>query len=1538
MSDLSERLAGLPPEKLALLKRRLSRASKTIAPARIPRLNRESNSFPLSFSQERMWFDHQWEPESPLYNQAVVLHIKGALDASLLEQSMSETVRRHEILRTTFDQVNGQLVQLISEPQPAVIEIVDLQTLPPFERHEEAQRLSRKMSLRPFRLERAPLFRVSLLRLSEDEHVLVFIMHHIIFDGWSGGIHFGEMFNIYDALIRRRPASLAEPAIQYADYAVWQREQLRSGVFDGQLEYWKRQLEGVPAVLDLPTDRPRPTVRNTEGASLSFLISETLAVRLRQLSREHGTTLFMTLLAAFKVLLYRYSGQRDLAVGTPITNREQSQLEGLIGLFINTLVLRTELVPEAGFPQLLRSVRETTMGAYANRDFPFEKLLETLQPERDLSRTPLFQVFFDLQKHPSLPVEPEGLNISVLKMDTGTEKFDISLALVETAEGLKGQFGYSTQLFDAKTIERMAGHYQVLLEGIVADPSASLADLPLLTPAERQQLLFEWNETEAQYALDKCVHELFEEQAHRNPDATAVKFEGRALSYGELNRRANKLAGHLRLLGVGPETLVGICIERSLEWVVGLLGILKAGGAHVSLDPTYPRERLAYMMKDARAPVLLTTDALSRRQDFNGSQVVRLDADWKRIELESDESVATATNAATAAHPAYIVYTSGSTGRPKGVVTTHGALLNLVWWHRKTFDVSPQCRASQVARMGFDASVWELWPYLTAGASVNILDEETRYSPAKIVDWLIRNSIEMGWLPPALGERVFQEPGIEAVPLRVLFGGSDRAVLRPPESAPFAYYNPYGPTEASVIVTNGLLPPRARADGPIHVGRPLTNTQIYMLDERLEPVPVGITGEIYIGGANLARGYLNDAALTAAKFIPDPFGAQAGARLYRTGDAGRYLHDGNIEVIGRLDHQVKIRGFRIELGEIEQALAAHPAVHEAVVLAREETPGQKRLVAYLVLDSNRQGSPSAMARLQDQRVSQWQLLYDQTYEQSRPQTQTFNIVGWNSSYTGLPIPAEEMREWRDATVARLLSLSPRRVLEIGCGTGLLLFPLAPAASEYWATDFSRASLNLLRRQVEAEGERFSRVRLLERAADDFRDIKSGSFQLVILNSVVQYFPDVEYLLRVLEGAVRAVAPGGSIFIGDVRNLRLLEALHTSVHLYQAGPDLSSAVLRESVRRSVNQEEELLLDSRFFIAIKERIPAISRVQVKLKRGRHHNELTRFRYDVILSVGQVVPTAQAGRPPLTSYSQQLDWEERGLTLDGLRSMLAEEEPSALCITNVPDARVRADVRAAELLAQDEGPATATHLRESLSDLACAGVDPEDVWALCEERGYETDLRPSASDAPGRFDILLSLDGQDLTHAPREHALHLHRTNEGERPLKLYANNPLRKAMTDQLLPELRQYLEESLPDYMIPTAFVAMDAMPHMPNGKVDRRALPSPEPSSLSHEVSYVAGRTPLEESLARIWAETLGLARVGIHDNFFELGGHSLMVAQLVSRMRDIFSIELPVRTLFETPTVAALAEHIETIHWGTQEEHQDSLACALEEMEEGEI
>jgi amino acid adenylation domain-containing protein len=911
---------------------------------------------PLSFAQQRLWFLDRLTPGSTTYNVPGALRIRGALDITALQQSLDEIIRRHETLRTTFSTKDAEVIQIVWPLFRLPLPVVDLSDHVQTEREEEARHLIKQEVHGRFDLERGPLLRATLIRLSHEEHVLLLTMHHIVSDGWSIGVLYRELSALYQALSNGKTSSLPDLPIQYGDFAVWQREWLRGEVLETQLAYWKKQLEGIPAVLQLPTDRPRPAVQSFRGARESIELSKELTDGLKALSRQHDVTLFMTLLAAFQTLLRRYTEQDDIVVGSPIANRNRTEIENLIGFFVNTLVLRSDLSGDPTFTEVLSRIREGALRAYAHQDLPFEKLVEELQPKRDLSYSPLFQVMFVLQNAPDPAREFEGLTLRSFGVDGGTAKFDLTLSMQEEAEGLRGSLEYNTDLFDAVTVERMLIHFQVLLEGIVADSERRISELPLLNEAERQQLLVEWNDTARDYPNDKCIHDLFEVQVENTPDAVAVVFEDHQLRYKELNHRANQLAHYLARLGVGAETPVGICMERSIELVVALLGILKTGGAYVPLDPSYPKARLAFMLEDTQAPVLLTQQKLVENLPAQNTQVVCLDRHWDEIARESKENPRIKVSPENLA---YVIYTSGSTGRPKGVEVLHRGVVRLL------FGVDyVQLDSSQsflhLAPTSFDASTFEIWGALVHGAKC-ILCPGNVPSPTELGDLLHKHEVSTLWLTASLFDAVIDEaPEALSAVGQLLIGGEAlsvphvrRALALLPATK---IINGYGPTESTTFTCCYPIP--RQLDEAIHavpIGRPIGNTSIYILDQELNPVPIGIPGEIYIGGAGLARGYLNRAELTAEKFIVDPFRSEAGARLYRTGDRARYLSDGNIEFLGRLDDQVKIRGYRIEPGEIESALIQHPAVNEAIVLAREVIAGDpsvprrtdKRLVAYV---------------------------------------------------------------------------------------------------------------------------------------------------------------------------------------------------------------------------------------------------------------------------------------------------------------------------------------------------------------------------------------------------------------------------------------------------------------------------------------------------------------------------------------------------------------------------------------------------------------
>ena len=911
----------------------------------------------LSYGQRALYFLQQLAPESPAYNISSAMRLRPELDVEALRRCFQALVERHPSLRTTFEAAQDEPIRRVHERVEVDFEVEDAAHLGPAELQE---RLAAE-AYRPFDLGQGPLLRVRLFARSATEHILLLTVHHIVADLWSLAVMLHELTVLYSAERACVSTSLPTLSLDHADYANWQAGLLAGPEGEQLWAYWQGKLSGELPVLELPADRQCPPVQTYRGASHPFELSPELTRALKALGREHSATLFMALLAAWQTLLHRYTGQRDILVGSPTAGRAWAELAGVVGYFVNPVVLRADFSRRQSFEQFLSGVRETVLGAFEHQEYPFALLVERLQPVRDPSRSPLVQVMFALQK--AQTPEAEGLasfalgevgagvrlgelEIESVALEQRVAQFDLTLLAAEVGGGLSASLQYNTDLFDAETAARMAGHYRTLLEAIVADPRRALDELPLLTEGERKRMLVEWNETRAPYELERLAHELFEEHAVRAPSAVAVSHAGRALTYAELNERANHLARLLRREGVGPESRVGILLTRSPEMVVALLAVLKAGGAYVPLDPTYPRERLGFMLEDARVVVLLTEKSLLGALPRHTARTVCLDALPDVLAGEEEEEDGDVRGGARPGNLAYVIYTSGSTGTPRGVQIEHGSLLNLIAWHQRAYAVVPETRATQLAGVGFDASVWELWPYLAAGASVHMPDEETRVSPAALCDWLVEQRITISFLPTPLAEQTLSLDWPREAALRVMLTGGDRLSFYPPPSLPFELVNHYGPTEYTVVTSRASVPPRVASETPPPIGLPIDNTEVYLLDEGLQPVPVGVTGELYVGGAGLARGYLGRPALTAERFVPHPFSSEPGARLYKTGDLARRLADGNVEFLGRADHQVKIRGFRVELGEIEAVLCMYEDIREAVAVALDDGAGGKRIAAY----------------------------------------------------------------------------------------------------------------------------------------------------------------------------------------------------------------------------------------------------------------------------------------------------------------------------------------------------------------------------------------------------------------------------------------------------------------------------------------------------------------------------------------------------------------------------------------------------------------
>ncbi|HYH81623.1 MAG TPA: amino acid adenylation domain-containing protein [Longimicrobium sp.] len=1782
---------------------------------------------PLSFAQQRLWFLDRLVPGSAFYNVPAAIRIRTPLDTDVVRRTLDEIVRRHEVLRSAIVQSPAGPVQVVAPPGAVPFEVRDLRGLDPATREQEALRLATEDAVRPFDLERAPLIRAGVLWMGEHDRVFLLNVHHVAADGWSMGVLVDEFRQLYAAFAAGRPSPLRELAIQYADFAAWQQERLASGALDGLLAAATRRLADLPE-LELPTDFPRSDVQGFEGETLYVRFPRELSERIHAFGREHATTTFVTLFAGFNALLGRYTGQDNVVIGEPVANRNRLELEGLIGFFVNSLVLRTDVSGDPSFRELLRRSRAVVLEADAHQEVPFEVLVERLRPERTMGRNPLFQV--SLQYFSGVEVGRATLSDDAIQVEKGTASLDLAFDLIDSAEGMVARIEFSTELFRRETVRRMAAHYEHLLRDLVKHPDRRLSQAAMLSDEERLRLLHA--NAAAPAAPFVPVHAEFEARARESSDRVALDDGAQRLTYAQLDQRANRLARRLRAEGVGPESVVAIFLERSIDAVVSVLATWKAGGGYVPLEPSLPEERLRFFLADARPSVVLTHTRFGGLLHDAPAPVVLVDGELPQADGELDA-------ARGPENLAYVIYTSGSTGTPKGVMVTHGAIARHLRWMQEELPLSPDDRTVFKYAFSFDVSLLEMFCPLLAGARTFVVRGDGPLDTGKLARLIHDRAITAIDLVPSTLALLLDRPLFTAAASlrRVVCGGEavpPELVNRLLDRLEVEFVNMYGPTEATISATWWRT--RVPAER-VPIGRAVGPCSAYVLDAQLNPLPAGVPGELYLGGHCLARGYLNRPELTRDRFPRDPFSADPRARLYRTGDRCRLRDDGMLEFLGRADGMVKVRGHRVELGEVEAALAASPLVRSCAAAVVGE-PGREQLAAYVVPNS---GAPelwpsvgeyfvydellyqlmtqdqvrtrayraaivravrakvvvdvgtgadlaltrmcleagarrvyaiemlddayAAAARLAEElgagdrlvlvrgdvrsvtlpepadvcvseligtigssegvvpvlndarrllrpggemiparcvtriaavsmppalvanpgmnevprhyaervfasvgrrfdlrvcvknlpssalvsdaavfeelafdrpaeldestefrmtverdctvdgfllwvelhpgagevidvlrsecswlpvffpvfspavtlkageaivgvasrlaapdqltpdylvrgsilrgdgterefthesvcdgtrlasspfyaalhqglgapgpaggharehaRVNEWQETYDHLYaaEDDGRHGDDFDIIGWNSSYTGEPLSAEEMRDQVEGAVERIRALGGRRILEIGCGTGLLLLRLAEGCDRYVGTDFSGPVLERLGVVVERRG--WKQVELWRREADEFTDVEPGSFDVVVLNSVVQYFPGVDYLLRVLAGAARALRPGGSIFVGDVRNLRSATLLHAGIELAQAGPGTTAAELRERVERRAAQEVELLLDPGLFAALPGRLPGITAAAMQVKRGRHPNELTRFRYDAVLRAG-------GEAFPLEGVTE-LRWAGLGGP-DALRRGLAAAGGAPVRVREVPSALLDGERRFLEQLgrAPDDEPVQAL-------PPAAPGprvVDAEALRALGGALGREVEVSWSLEGEPSSYDALFLPPGAALPAAA-------HRVDA--RPWRAFANVPLSASTRQHLVQSLREHLRRRLPEYMVPTVMVCLDALPLTASGKVDRRALPLPD-RAVPREAAYAPAETEVQQRIEAVWREVLGIDRVGIDAGFFNIGGHSLLATQVVTRLSDGFGVEVPLRLMFEKPTIRAFAQALEELVQGTRAE-----------------
>ena len=1464
--------------------------------------SKETDKEQLSYHQERLWFIEEFErgnvyEKSPIYhNIPLIVQLDGTVDEKVMEESLNEIIGRHEALRTRVVSQKEQVWQIVRPVGELKLKIANSPSGPIETDFERALEFALNWAQQPFDLGRDQLIRALLLKLRPGLSLLAVGVHHIVADRESMRLIVEELWEIYEARMRGRKPRLAGLDLQYRDYTRWQRT-LPESATESLFLHWKRQLGRSPAALKLPGNRRRPPVHTFTAARHSFRLDPDLIRAIDAFARSRGSEAFAVFLAGFKVMLRWYAQQDEIVVGTSVSARNHAGIQKVIGPIGNLLVLRSQLQEGESFAELVGRVSRAVELAREHQEMQFDWLVQKLNPEIDMSRTALFDVLFQFEERSIPEWKGENLEARIVETNLGYGKYDLSFYLHPDGEGLSGKVVHNRDIYDDWFIEQMLKHYETVLRAMVADPGQQIGRAVFLSRAEELEQLEKWNATNAEYPGDKTIHQLFAEQAARTPEHTALVCGETKLSYRQLEERANRLANYLVAKGLRREELIALCLERSPEMIVALLGVLKAGGAYLPLDPAFPRERLQFMIQDADVAHLITTRTYADLAEKKGVMAILLDAEKAEI---ASQSASPPKNDSRPEDLIYCIYTSGSTGVPKGMLLEHRQVVRLLINDRLPFEFSDRDVWSLFHSYGFDFSVWEMYGALLYGGKLVIVPKVVSQDSKEFLKLLLQERVTvLNQTPTAfnlLMKEVLRSKPPDLALRYVIFGGEALEPFQLKEWRELypevRLINMYGITETTVHVTFKAITEHEIQENQSNIGVPIPTARAYIMDNRLRLLPVGVPGELYVGGAGVGRGYLKRDELTAEKFVHNPYRKKE--RLYRSGDLAKLLPNGEMVYLGRIDDQIQLRGFRVEIGEIERVMARHPLVRESVVVAREDRPGDLRLVGYVVawpLERDEAG--------EREHVLEWKDVWNEHLyaEPVRPVDPTFNTVSWNSTYTGQPIPAEEMREVLDDTISSVCCTRSDRILEIGCGTGLLLFRLAHQCAEYWGTDFSPWALNYIEGQMGRMSRESVRVKLLQRHADNFEGMEDEKFNWVILNSVIQYFPDVPYLLRVLEKALKTVEEGGVIFLGDVRSLPLLETYHTSVQLHQAASTLPVKQLQQQIQLQMKQEEELLLDPGFFTSLPRQFPQIRHVEIKPKNVRTCNELTRFRYQVILHVGI--------EPKFVKVERWLNWGNQRKTLEDMRRILREEHPAKIGIKGMANRRLWAEIQALKRLQNMSADEKVGNLFEELQRGQPEGVEPADLYELSRELGYAVEISWARHGLEGEYDVafwLVDGNGGPKARVAFEEGQARHSRD------RECANDPWLGKRMRQLVPQLRSYLQEKLPAYMVPSAIVILEKLPLTVNGKVDRKALPMPERSRMELAGGYVGAHSEVEKKLVGIWSEVLGIERVGVHDDFFELGGHSLSATQVISRVRNAFHVEVALRSLFESPTVAGFA------------------------------
>jgi amino acid adenylation domain-containing protein len=1465
--------------------------------------------YELSPLQQGMLFHSIYEPDSRAYFEQISMPFYGRLDSRAFTLAWERIADRHTVLRTSFHWEHiDKPVQVVHRGVRIPIDWQDWSNSSPMVRARRLAGYLNKDRDTRFDISRAPLMRLGVIRFSEEEFRIIPSFHHILLDGWSYQLLEEELWKLYEGFCSGQPTIL-EPVRPYSDYIGWLQKQDLANAEN----FWRQSLQGFTAPTTFASVYREAGVEsdpaNAEHASFEIQLSPESTQALQTLARKHRLTTNTLVLGAWAIQLSRYCGEQDVLFGAVVSGRpaELPGVESMVGLFINTLPLRVAVPADDLFIPWLQRLQKLQLEV---RKYEYSPMLKIQQWSDVALRVPLFDSIVVFENFPSGADprlgEDDGTEESPLyDSNSADEMGDFSLpegtnyplcVLAIPGSRLMFRFHYQQRALARLTIEQIATHLRTLLENIAVDADRRLRDLSCLTKEEETRILISWNATEKVYPRDHSLAQLFEEQAEATPDARAFVCDGEELSFRSLNCKANRLAHYLRERGLAPESLVGICLERSLDLPVAFLAVLKAGLAYLPLDPSYSRERLAFILRDSGAATVISEDRFAPIFSAADLDTVWIDKNRDAIARYQDTNLP---HVWSPEQLAYVIYTSGSTGVPKGVMVEYEQILNRLYWMWDAYPFTANEVCCQRTALNFVDSIWELLGPLLRGVPTLILSDEVLKDLDALVRALGSARVSRIWVVPSLLEVLVDtypdlKDRLPALNFWVSSGEalSTRLLRRFSEAMPDSVlYNLYGTSEVWDATWYDSRDMHGQASR-VPIGRPISNVQTYVLDAWLRPVAVGVVGELCIGGIGLARGYVNLPTLTAEKFVPDPFHIRKNARLYRTGDLARYLPDGNIEILGRTDHQIKVRGIRIELEEVEAAMNQFPDIRRAIVISSDQKNGDRGLLAYITANSQSEYTDRAA-----ERIAQWKEIWDEMYAQNPSKDDgSDDFAGWINSYTGTQVPEDEMREYVECLASRVLELRPSCVLDVGCGTGLLASRIASQVHQYCAADLSSQALHRFEKYLSKNMD--SKVSLVHCAAEDFTNFAPASFDTIVLNSVAQYFPNIYYLLRVIDGALKVLKPGGNIFVGDVRNLMLLEAFHTSVELHRASPSLSLAELRYRAQRKMSEDDQLAIDPDFFRSLGKRFPRICSVQIQPKQGRYRNEFTRFRYDVTLHTGDGGAVSQ--------YAWR-DWQRERLTNSQIRDLLLKR-PEYLALGHVLSAEMAINKDCVAQQTQSDS-ATVSELRHALNTAPVApGINLEALSTLAYPLSYRVCSNWSGPEAPDCFDVLF--ERNDIVAQKRSPFPEVGSNRVLD--ARSYANDPLESEWQGKMIRDLREFLRQKLPEHMIPSAFTVVQSFPLTPNGKIDRAALPQAKPSYSLLERPFLAPCTPTEEALTHIWQQVLAIEHLGVADNFFDLGGHSLTATRVLSRVRDHFQIDLTLRSIFDHPTVATLAQCID--------------------------